>query len=100
MDKEEKKEKKEKLLFMERFFLKSFLISFVLLLFSTWMCIVMQDFQADFVEKFFAMPPHVYGKIVVELLGLWKILIIQFTFVPFLALWCIRHCPCCCNKCD
>ncbi len=93
-------EKKEKLIFVEKFFLKSFLISVVLLIISTFLCVAMQDYQMDFVEKFFSMPPFVYGKIVVELLGLWKILIVQFTLIPFLTLWCMRHCCCCKGKCE
>lgn len=94
-------EKKEKVEFMQHFFFKSFVISFVFLLFASWLCILMHDFQLAFVQKYFKMPVEDYNYLVVLLLGIWKILIFQFTLIPALAIWCMRKCckcNCGCNK--
>lgn len=94
-------DKKEKLEFMQAFFVKSFLTSFVLLLFATLMCIVMHDIQLAFVQKYFEMDIEDYNYLVVLILGIWKILIIQFTLIPALVIWCMRkccNCGCGCNK--
>lgn len=85
-------DKKEKLRFLQKFFVKTFWISFVLLLISTGLCIAMHDYQLAFVDKYFKMDPEDFNYLVVLLLGLWKILIVQFTLIPALAVWCIRKC--------
>lgn len=91
-------EKKEKLEHMQKYFAISFWISFFLLLLSTVLCMVMQDVQMAYVNKYFPIEPKEYYKLVILLLGLWKILIIQFTLIPALAIWCIRKCCKC--KCS
>lgn len=92
-------EKKEKLQFLQTFFVKSFWLSFVFLIFATLMCIVMHDFQLAFVDKYFKMDPEDYNYLVVLILGIWKVLIFQFTLIPALVLWCMgRCCKCGCNK--
>lgn len=94
------KEKKEKLDAMQKYFAISFWISFFLLLLSTVLCIYMHNEQLAFVMKYFPLDDvKDYNELVVLLLGFWKILIIQFTLIPALAIWCIRKC-CKCNKCD
>lgn len=90
-------EKTAKLEFMQHFFIKSFIVSFVLLLISTVLCMVMHDFQIAFIDKYFPIEEEDYNYLIILLLGIWKILIIQFTLIPALAAWMIRKC-CCCNK--
>jgi len=85
-------EKKEKLQFMQTFFVKSFWLSFIFLLFATLLCMVMHDFQLAFVEKYFKMDAESYNYLVVLILGIWKVLIFQFTLVPALVFWCMSHC--------
>lgn len=91
-------EKKEKMMFLQKFFLKSFIISIILLIISTFLCIVMHDYQIAFVNKYFPMDVEDYNYLVVLLLGMWKILIVQFTLIPTLVIWCMRHCCCQCKK--
>lgn len=93
-------EKKEKIEFMQKFFVKSFIVSFVLLMLSSYLCIVMHDFQLAFVQKYFKMSVENYNYVVVLLLGLWKILIIQFTLIPALVIWCMRRCCKCNTTCE
>jgi len=92
-------EKREKLEFMQHFFFKSFIISFFFLLLGTWLCVLMHDFQFAFVQKYFAMEADDFNELVILMLGIWKILIFQFTLVPALAIFCMRKCcKCCCNS--
>lgn len=91
-------EKKEKLEFMQKFFVKSFVFSFLFLLLASLLCIVMRDFQLAFVQKYFPMDVEDFNAIVVLLLGIWKVLIFQFTLIPALVIWCMRHCcKCACE---
>lgn len=93
-------EKKAKLEAMQKYFTISFVISFLLLLLSSVLCIYMHETQLAFVMKYFPLDDvKDYNELVVMLLGIWKILIIQFTLIPAIAIWCIRKCcKCCCNK--
>ncbi len=91
-------EKKEKMEFVQRFFVGSFWLSFLFLLIATLMCMVMHDFQLAFVQKYFQMEAEDYNYLVVLILGIWKVLIFQFTLIPALAIFCIRKC-CKCDKC-
>lgn len=93
-------EKREKLDAMQKYFAISFWISFFLLLLSTVLCVYMHDTQFAFVMKYFPVSDvKEYNMLVILLMGTWKILIIQFTLIPALAIWCIRKC-CKCSKCD
>lgn len=85
-------EKKANLEFLQKFFCKSFWLSFVLLLLGTWLCIAMNSFQVAFVGKYFHVSADNFNNMVVLLLGVWKILIFQFTLIPALVIWCIRKC--------
>lgn len=94
-------EKKEKLLFLQKFFAKSFWLSFFFLILATWLCIGLRDVQLAFVNKYFPIEVEDYNYLVILLLGLWKILIFQFTLIPALVIWCIRKCckcGCGCQK--
>ena len=92
-------EKTEKIEFLQAFFAKSFWLSFVLLLVATMLCMVMHDTQLAFVQKYFQMEAKDYNYLVVLILGIWKVLIFQFTLIPALVIWCMRKCcKCGCNK--
>lgn len=91
-------EKKEKLLFLQHFFVKSFWISFVFLLLATFLCVVMHEPQVAFINKYFPLDDiRDYNFLVILILGIWKVLIFQFTLIPALVIWGMRHC-CKCNK--
>lgn len=86
-------EKKAKLEMMQKYFALSFWISFFLLLLSTVLCIYMHDAQLAFVNKYFPLDDiKDYNFLVILILGMWKILIIQFTLIPAIVIWCIRKC--------
>lgn len=93
-------EKKAKLNALQKYFAISFWISFLFLLLSSVLCIYMHETQLAFVMKYFPLDNvKDYNELVILLLGLWKILIIQFTLIPALAIWCIRKCcKCNCNQ--
>lgn len=91
-------EKKEKIEFLQAYFVKSFWLSFVLLLFACFMCILMHNMQLEFVQKMFNMDEKTLNWIIVLTLGIWKVLIIQFTLIPALVIWCMRKCCKC--KCS
>lgn len=93
-------EKKAKLEFLQKFFFKSFVVSVIFLFLGTFLCVIMHDTQLAFVNKYFPLDdPRDYNSLVILLLGVWKILIFQFTLVPALVIWCMRHChKCGCNK--
>lgn len=92
-------EKREKLKHMQTFFLKCFWISFVLLLIASLLCILMHDYQVAIASKYFQTDAEDLGEIILMVFGIWKVLIIQFTLVPALAIWCMTSCcKCRCNK--
>lgn len=94
-------EKKEKMELLQMFFVKSFWLSFVFLLIGSFMCVFMHDYQLHIVSKWFGLDEQALNWMVVLLLGLWKILIFQFTLVPALVIWCMRKCckcGCGCSK--
>ena len=92
IEQKQKIKMKLKMDYMQAFFFKSFLVSFVFLLFATIMCMMMHDFQLAFVHKYFEMETDDFNYLVVLILGIWKILIFQFTLVPALVIWCMRKC--------
>jgi len=89
--------KKEKLKFLQSFFVRSFVVSFLLMILATVMCIVMHDVQLAFVNKYFPMPVEKYNYLVILLFGFWKILVFQFTLIPAIVIWSIRKCCCSCG---
>jgi len=97
MDMEEKKKKLE---FLQKFFVKSFLISFILVIVSSILCIAMGDFQLAIVQKYFHADAKDLGMALILVFGIWKVLIIQFTLVPALAIFCIRKCCKCKCACE
>jgi len=85
-------EKREKMMFLQTFFVKSFCLSFVFLLIASLACILMQDFQLAIVHKYFPIDIKDYNYIVLLTFGIWKVIIIQFTLIPALVIWCMRRC--------
>lgn len=91
-------EKKAKIEFLQAFFAKSFWVSFILLLIASAMCYFMHDFQLYIVQKWFSLDEKTLNWITVLVFGIWKVLIIQFTLIPALVIWCMRKCCKC--KCS
>lgn len=85
-----------KLAFLQTFFFRTFWLSFILLFISTFMCMVLNDFQLAFVQKYFTMDAKDYNYLVVLILGVWKVFIVQFTLIPAVAIWTIKKC---CEHC-
>lgn len=87
-------EKKEKIAHMHKYFSNSFWLSFVLLLIASFLCIIMHNTQIMFVNKYFPVSVENFNMIVLLTMGIWKVLIIQFTLIPALVLWCMKKCYC------
>ncbi len=92
-------EKKEKLEHLQKYFVKSFWLSFILLIIVSILCMVMHDAQMVIVNKYFPITEESYNFLVILTLGIWKILVIQFTLIPALVIWCMRRC-CCKESCS
>lgn len=90
-----KEEKIEKLEHMQMYFAKSFWISFILLLLTTVLCVVMRYSHLSLVQRYFPMDVKDFNFLIVLILGLWKLLIVQFTLVPALVFWGMKKCCCC-----
>lgn len=90
-------DKADKLEFMQKYFLNSFWISFIILIVSSLLCILMHDYQLTMVQKYFHADAKDLGLALVVVFGVWKVLIVQFTLIPALAVMCIRKC--CNGKC-
>lgn len=91
-------EKKEKLLFLQNFFAKSFWISLILLILATVACYYTHSDQVLVVKKLFNMDEQSLNFIIVFTLSLWKLFIVQFNLIPALVIWGIRKgCKCGCG---
>lgn len=90
-------EKKAKIAHMHKYFSNSFWLSFIFLLIASYLCIVMHNTQLAFVNKYFPISVENFNLIVLLVLGIWKILIFQFTLIPALVLWGMKKC--CEHKC-
>lgn len=88
-------EKKAKLNFLQKFFAMNFWISFILLFIATAACILMRDLQLAFVQKYFPISVESYNALVILILGIWKVIIFQFTLIPAVVIWGIRKCCLC-----
>jgi len=91
-----KDEKMEKLHFLQSFFVRSFIISYVFIIFATLLCILMNDFQMHIAEKFFQLDSEDFNFILFLAFAFWKILVVQFTLIPAIVIWGMKKC-CCCN---
>lgn len=85
-----KEERLEKLQCKKQFFIKSFIVSFILLVVVYILALLSFDLQAILAEKMFEMDADDYGKILITAMAFWKILIIQFTLVPAIVLHCME----------
>ncbi len=68
------------------FFLKSFLISVVLMIL---ICVIMTlcfNFFSDLAYRFYNIEQEDYAQIIVNASVIWKVLILQFTLVPLIAM--------------
>lgn len=91
-------EKKQKIAHMHKYFSNSFWLSFILLLISSFLVIAFHNNYLTMTMHYFPqLTAHDWDYLVVLLMGIWKILIIQFTLIPALVLWglkkyCCKHC--------
>jgi hypothetical protein len=83
------REQKEKFLmkihFKKKFFLKNFVIGFVILLIASMISMMSYDCCAAMCERMFGIDPSLYAFSYVLIFGMWKVLLVQFALVPFLA---------------
>lgn len=86
---------KEILDFLQSFFIKSFIVSFIIFILACIACIFAHDIQVAVVEKFFHANAATVNLIILLILGIWKIFIIQFTLIPAIVIWYIQKS----NKC-
>ena len=76
---------KHKAKYMKHFFVKSFLISLVLLILVCICSAFTFDWQAAPAARPYGMDSDDYAQILALTMGIWKILIVQFTLVPAIA---------------
>ena len=76
----------EKIKHKKHFFVKSFVISLVLLIILCLIATFGFDFMAQMSEKLYGLDTEDYAKVFVTAFAIWKILIIQFTLVPEIAM--------------
>ena len=91
-------EKKAKIAHMHKYFSDSFWLSYILLLVSSFIMIAYHNNYLAMIMKFFPqLTAHDVDCLLVLLMGMWKILIVQFTLIPALVLWSLKKC--CCKHC-
>lgn len=76
---------KHKVKFFKHFFVKSFWISFILLIVAAIVSALTFDMQAALAERLYGMDSEEYAKILCMAMSIWKILVIQFTLIPAIA---------------
>jgi hypothetical protein len=74
----------------KNFFLAAFLISAGIFILSAIIVMIGVESFASLAMQVWGLNVEFYLPIAILLMGLWKILIIQFTLIPFLALWVIE----------
>ncbi len=80
----------EKIRHKKMFFIKSFIISLVLMIIVCIIATLLFNVMANFNYKFYGLDLDDYGQIFVMVFGIWKILILQFTLVPAIAMMCLE----------
>lgn len=75
-----------KIQYKKQFFIKSFIVSVVLMIIVTIISIMGNNFFSGLAERFYNIDQDEYSNIVVSACALWKLLIIQFTLVPAIAM--------------
>ncbi len=76
---------KHKAKHMMHFFLKSFLISLVLIIIACICNAFTFGWQSAFAENLYGLDADEYAGVLMIVMGIWKILIVQFTLVPAIA---------------
>lgn len=76
----------EKICHKKQFFIKSFIISLILLIIVCLISTFAYNFMADMSQKLYNIDLDDYAHVFVLVFGIWKILILQFTLVPAIAL--------------
>ena len=71
----------------KKFFLKYFWVSFALYLFSALFIIFGHEMVSEMVHHVWKLDAEHYRLVAVLLMGMWKILIIQFALIPFITLF-------------
>lgn len=72
----------EKIKHKKHFFVKSFVVSLVLLIILCLIATLCFDYMAQMAERLYGLEADDYAKIFVNAFAIWKILIIQFALVP------------------
>lgn len=76
----------EKIRHKKMFFVKSFIISLILMIVVCILATLLFNFMANMNYKYYGVDIEDYGKIFVNVFAIWKILILQFTLVPAIAM--------------
>ena len=89
---EEKDKYLTKLRFKKYFFLKNFVISYVLLILAFMISMMTYDSSLAMCQRMFGLNAQFTALTYMLMFGLWKILNVQFALVPFLSAWMMeRH---------
>lgn len=75
-----------KIIAKKHFFVKSFIVSLILLILTCLIAHFTYDFWVSMAERMYGLDREEYSKIFVTVMCLWKILIVQFTLVPAIAM--------------
>lgn len=76
----------KKIEYKKQFFIKSFIVSIVLMIIVTIISVLGNDFFSGLAERYYNIDQDEYSNLVVSACALWKLLIIQFTLVPAIAM--------------
>ncbi len=76
----------EKIRHKKHFFVKSFLVSLIIMVICCLFGVLCFDFLADMAQNMFGVDYEDYAKIYMTASSIWKVLIIQFTLVPAIVL--------------
>ncbi len=75
---------------LTKFFMWCSIINGALLIYSSVMCILAQDFVYRMQSKWFDIPRETFNAVLYSFIGLLKILFLVFNVVPYVALLIIR----------
>lgn len=77
----------EKITCARKFFLRFAIVSVVFLWVLGWSTIGTLQWQSEVIGKLFNVTPRDYMLCILMFVSVWKLLVIQFTIMPALALW-------------
>lgn len=78
----------EKIRHKKMFFVKSFIVSVILMILVCIIASMLFNVMANLNYRFYGLDVDDYALIFAAVFGIWKILILQFTLVPAIALMC------------